>query len=524
MRNRFSGGIVATLLLAVASTGFGQSKDFPLAPNGVLRWGGDQVGGGPYIYPKEDNPRVVVGFEVDLAEAIGKELKLQPKFVQGAWDQLLPILSRGDLDMVMNGYEFTPERAHLYTATIPYYIYELNLLVRKNDSSITDWKDLKKPAPGGRKRRIGVLRQSGADKYASREYESSSEILRYDGQNDTMNALSVGQIDATIQDVPIESFYVERLGRYPSLHVVGTPVAPGYYVIYVDKKHVALADAINTAIQKFYADGTLKSIYQEYGIWNLTQEELPEVWKSWSQQSLPPAETTYDIIKHYIPVLINAAGITVLLSVISMPMASLLGMTVAILRNQGKNTALPNIVPEWFPLPTWVITAPLTFYVEIVRGTPVLFQLYVVYFVLPTFDIRLQPFWAGVIALAINYSAYESEIFRLGLQAIPRGQLEAALALGMTRWQAARRIIIPQAIRIVIPATANDFIALFKDTAVCAVIAVPELSREFQRAALSSGKMMEMALLTSILYLMMSYPLSLLAGWLERTLAPEEEE
>jgi polar amino acid transport system substrate-binding protein len=96
--------------------------------------------------------------------------------------------------------------------------------------------------------------------------------------------------------------------------------------------------------------------------------------------------------------------------------------------------------------------------------------------------------------------------------------MEAALSLGMPRMLAVRRIILPQAVRLVIPATANDFIALFKDTAVCSVIAVEELSKQYSLGAKDTGLFLEMAALTSILYLLMSYPLSLLASWLERHL------
>ena len=107
---------------------------------------------------------------------------------------------------------------------------------------------------------------------------------------------------------------------------------------------------------------------------------------------------------------------------------------------------------------------------------------------------------------------------RLGIQSIPVGQMEAALSLGMTRPLAVRRIILPQAIRTVIPATANDFIALYKDTAVCSVIAVEELSKQYSVAAKSTGLYLQMAIVASVLYLAMSWPLSLLAAWLERRL------
>jgi len=160
-----------------------------------------------------------------------------------------------------------------------------------------------------------------------------------------------------------------------------------------------------------------------------------------------------------------------------------------------------------------------TLYVEVVRGTPLVLQLYVIFFLLPEVQISIPAFWAAVIGLAINYSAYEAEIYRAGIQAIPHGQMEAALALGMSRRLAIRRVIVPQATRLVIPPVTNDFIALFKDTAVCSVITVVELSKEYYIQARSTGAIVELGLLTALLYLAMSYPLSLIAGRLERRLA-----
>jgi polar amino acid transport system substrate-binding protein len=136
----------------------------------------------------------------------------------------------------------------------------------------------------------------------------------------------------------------------------------------------------------------------------------------------------------------------------------------------------------------------------------------------------VSAFWAAVAGLAINYSAYEAEIYRAGLQAVPKGQMEAAIALGFSRWQALRRIIIPQATRLVIPPVTNDFIALFKDTAVCSVITVVELSKEYYIQARSTGGVVELGLLTALLYMGMSYPLSVIAAQLEKKLHGEARE
>ncbi|MCA9058865.1 MAG: amino acid ABC transporter permease, partial [Planctomycetaceae bacterium] len=195
-------------------------------------------------------------------------------------------------------------------------------------------------------------------------------------------------------------------------------------------------------------------------------------------------------------------GMTILLSVVSMPLAILAGLTLALMRLYGP----------------WYLRRPATLYVEIVRGTPLVLQLYVIFFLLPEIGISIHRFWAAVIGLAINYSAYEAEIYRAGMLAIPKGQMEAALSLGMSRRLALRRIIVPQATRLVIPPVTNDFIALFKDTAVCSVINIVELSKEYAIQSRSTGAILELGIVTALLYMAMSYPLSLLAGRLEKKL------
>src|SRR5262249_60572934 len=144
-------------------------------------------------------------------------------------------------------------------------------------------------------------------------------------------------------------------------------------------------------------------------------------------------------------------------------------------------------------------------------------QLFVIYYLLPRWDIRIGAFWAAVLGLAINYSAYEAENYRAGLLAIPKRQMDPSLALGMSTWTALRRVVIPQAVRIVIPPVTNDFIALFKDTSVCSVIAVTELTGRYRHLLVDHPHdVLELGLLTALLYLMMSYPLSLVARRLER--------
>src|SRR5712692_5313598 len=155
-------------------------------------------------------------------------------------------------------------------------------------------------------------------------------------------------------------------------------------------------------------------------------------------------------------------------------------------------------------------------YIEAIRGTPLLLQLIYVYYVLPEFGIRLNAFTAGVIALTLNYSAYISEVYRSGIQAIGRGQHDAAAALGMTGPLAMRRIVLPQAIRIVIPSLGNYFIGLFKDTALCSAVSIQEVLFTAQIVAAQSFQYFTLYTVVGIMYFAVSFPAARLVGYLER--------
>jgi His/Glu/Gln/Arg/opine family amino acid ABC transporter permease subunit len=160
----------------------------------------------------------------------------------------------------------------------------------------------------------------------------------------------------------------------------------------------------------------------------------------------------------------------------------------------------------------WLIKA----YVEVIRGTPLLLQLIYVYYVLPEIGIRLDAFTAGVLALTLNYSAYISEVYRGGIQAISRGQRDAAAALGMTHGLAMRRIILPQAIRIIIPTLGNYFIGLFKDTALCSAVSIQELVFTAQIRAALNFQYFTLYTTVAAMYFVVSFPAARLVGYLER--------
>lgn len=488
---------------------------------GTLRWGADQEGGGPYVFPRDDDPSQVTGFEVDLAERLAVYLGVKAEFVQGQWDKLPDMLRTDKVDVVLNGYELAPERLEVMNATMPYYVYGLQLMVRADEKALRSWEDLRQPRPNGRRMQVGALTGSAAEVLAQEVCDGRCDVIGYDGNTDAMREVETGKLDATVQDTPIASFYGPR---FPKLKNLDVPRGEGHYVGYVDAGADDLQVALNEALVLLARSGELQQIYGRYGIWDDNQQKLMRIvedarffgydravsQKIDARSDLPDQEqvnTTvrkrgWEVVQTYGLIMLQSAGLTVVLAVLSFPLAVTIGMLVALGRLYG---------PRW-------LGAPLASYVEFLRGTPLMLQLYFVFFFLPEVGVVVPAFWTGILGLAINYSAYESEIYRAGLQAIPRGQMEAGLSLGMSRGQTLRRIVVPQAFRIVIPPMVNDFIALFKDTSVCSVVTLVELTKRFSVLSQSSQATIELMLMTAALYLAMSYPLAVLSRQVEKRL------
>lgn len=209
------------------------------------------------------------------------------------------------------------------------------------------------------------------------------------------------------------------------------------------------------------------------------------------------------------PYILGGVPITIVISIFSIAMA----VVFAVLGALGRLSARPAIY------------AVATLYVSLVRGTPLIVQILFIYLALP----QIIPASAGIpvimlaiFALAFNYGAYMTEIFRAGIQAIPRGQIEASEALGMTESQTMRRVILPQAIRIVIPAIGNEFIAMIKDSALVSIITVQELLWRAQRVGQSNFRSLETLLLAALVYWILTIAFSVVQDRLEKRMAESD--
>jgi len=202
-----------------------------------------------------------------------------------------------------------------------------------------------------------------------------------------------------------------------------------------------------------------------------------------------------------------ATGTTVLLTVTTMAIAVPCGIVVASLR-----------LYAWAPL-----RAIATAYVELFRNLPLILLVYWAFYVLPiATDVGLSPFATGLAALALNVTAYNAETFRAGIGSIRRGQLEAAMALGMSRTQAVRRIVLPQAVRRILPVLASTWVSLFKDTSLVSVIAVPELAYVAMQIRAQTFRVLEMLTAMAAIYWLLGYPQAKLVDWIQRRYAVTE--
>jgi polar amino acid transport system substrate-binding protein len=451
---------------------------------GELRWCGDLQGGEPYVFQDPTHDGGVVGFEVEIAAALARRLGVRATFVQNDWQMLVAALERGDCDIVLNGLEVTPARAARVRFSRPYYRFALTLVVRRTDAGrYRSLADL-------RGRRVATL---GGSLAADVLGQSPVEIVLHEGVEEPYLDLEQGRVDGVVLDNIIAARY--GLPR-PDLIAAGE-VGGGEYAIATRPADDDLGREIDEGLGAIAASGELLTILTSWQLWDGRQAALGSL----AAGTVPPSTRTLGW--HDVRLFLQGAVVTIVISTASMAIAVAVGLALSLLgRYGGRGAATLSRA-----------------YVEIFRGTPVLLQLYVLYYGLAPF-VALDAFTAAVLGLGLNYAAYEAELYRAGLDAVPVEQTEAALALGMSRATALRRIVLPQAVRVALPGIANDFIALLKDTSLVSVITVVELTKQMTITAVDVRGWLVPGLLCAALYLAMSLPLARLARHLERRLLP----
>jgi His/Glu/Gln/Arg/opine family amino acid ABC transporter permease subunit len=450
-----------------------------------LRWGGDAEGGAPFVEADPADASRVRGFDVEVAETIARGLARRAQFVQVQWSSIDQSVERGDFAIGMSGMEDTPARRARHAVTVPYFEFREVLAVRREDAG--RWRrlaDLKG-------RRVATLGATMAYDLLLAAKDSFGLIpISYDDDVHPYTDLVAGRVDAVLLD-----HVIAQRRSSPSFVIQPQAVATGYYVGVLAKADSLLRDSVNAVLVAAMRDGTLEEIYRRWNVWDEGQGDLFRR----VQGGVAVGSVRVGSVGAYLPSLARAALITILLSLLSMGLAVAVGLAVAAGRVYGGKV-------------TRVLT---TVYVEIVRGTPLLLQLFVIYYGLAGV-VRLPAFLAAVLALALNYAAYEAEIYRGALEAVAPAQLEAARTLGFSEVQILRLVRGPQALRYALAPMTNDFVALLKDSSLVSVITVVELTKQTAIYATNVGSWIVPGLLCAVVYLAMSLPLARLARRFER--------
>jgi polar amino acid transport system substrate-binding protein len=469
------------------------------APNAPLLWGGDAEGGAPFVEADPRDPSVVRGMDVEVAALLARCIGREPRFVQVAFTSIDGSVERGDFSIGLSGVEDTPARRAAHSLTVPYFEFREVLTVRGADRTrYRALADLKG-------RRVGTLAGTIAyDLLVQGAPAAGYQVVSYDDDVHPYSDLAAGRLDAVVLDHIIAQ---RALRHVPGLIIQPDPLARGRYVGVLARRDTALRDRFDGILRQAMRDGALEAILRRWNVWD---DEQPRLFASVlgapaPSPSVAPASTStapsgaLARTAAYLPGLFRASLVTLLLSCLAMALAVAFGVVLA----SGRIYGGP------------VVRLLFGAYVEVVRGTPVLLQLFVLYYGLSAV-VRLPAFVAALLGLGLNYAAYESEIYRGALLAVSRAQLEAARTLGLSEWLILRLVRGPQAFRLALAPMTNDFVALLKDSSLVSVITVVELTKATAIFATNVGSWLLPGLLCAAIYLAMSLPLSRLARTLER--------
>ena len=422
------------------------------------------------------------GFDVDIARAIARDLRVQVELINASFDGVFPALQNGSFDLVISAVTITPERSQTLLFSDPYIGAGQQVVVR-SDSTIAGPDHL-----AGRT--VGV--QINTTAQFAMEQRTGVKIAKYNTIDLALLDLQNGRIDAVASDGPVLRYMVTR--SFPGLKTAGAEYTAEQFGVVLARSSDDLRRAVNAALWRIQDSGEYRKIYTKW---------FGDEAQAGVTTAAPRAFDTSLIARTW-SFFLRGIWMTAVMAVTSLVLGLPLGLALALMRVQSNK----------------LISTPAAVYVEVMRGTPLLVQILFVYFVLPSVGINLPAMTSGILALTLNAAAYISETIRAGILSIDAGQREAARSLGMTYWQAMRRIILPQTFRRVVPPLTNEGIALLKDSSLVSVIGLTELARTGQELASRYAAPLTIWPLVALLYLALTFPLTRVAEYLERRWRP----
>ncbi len=478
--------LVALPLLVGVLAGPAQAADDP--GSGRLVRVGTEGTYPPFTYV---DPRTsqLTGYDIEVAEAVAKEAGWRLKFVQSQFDAIFPALDAKRIDMIANQVTINPEREARYLFSQPYTYSHGVIVVAKGTKGITSLADLKGKTTA----------QSETSNWAQVAKDAGAKVQSVEGFAQAAALLSQGRVDAIVNDNIAVLDYLASTGskKIEITGDAGNEVSK--QALTFRKSDPALRAQADAALKKLADDGTLAKISEKYFKADVSTENAGKVEVKGSDSE----RSTWDVVKDAAgPMLLGVIKGTIPLTIISFAFGLLIALAAALARISSRR----------------VLSVPARIYISIIRGTPLLVQLFIVFYGLPELGVKLPGFLAACIALSLNVGGYAAEIIRASILSVPRGQFEAATTIGMSYEQSMRRIVLPQAARIAVPPLSNTLLSLVKDTSLTAVVLVTELFREAQNAAALSTRYLALYILAAFYFWVICFVISLGQERLERRL------
>ncbi len=434
------------------------------------------------------------GFDIDLMNAIGKAADFEVQFQSLPFDGIIPALQAKTVDAAISSMTINAERSKTISFSRPYFKAGLAIAIKADNNDITSLDSLNN-------KNIAVqIRTTGA---AEAKKVPGAKIRTFDSAPLALQELLNGNVDAVINDAPV-TLYAIKSNNLTGIKIIEQLLTEEYYGIATSKNSPHL-EAINNGLTTLLGNGTYDQIYQKW--FNTKPPKLPATVNfDNSNNSL----TASNVILNALPNLLQGALVTLELTAFSVLLGMIGGSLIGIAR-------LSTLTPL-----RWVTRA----YVDFFRGTPLLVQIFMIYFGLPALlqgigiNFSLDRLAAAVIALSLNSAAYLAEIVRAGIQSIEIGQSEAAQSLGLGAVETMRYIIFPQALRRMLPPLGNEFITLLKDTSLVAVIGFEELFRRGQLIVADNYRTFEIYAAVALIYLALTLLSSRVFSFLEDWMNP----
>ncbi|CAC5764303.1 extracellular glutamine-binding protein [Staphylococcus aureus] len=411
------------------------------------------------------------GVDIDLAKKIAKDNNLKLKIVNMSFDSLLGALKTGKIDIIISGMTSTPERKKQVDFSDSYMMTKNIMLVKKD--KVNDYKDIK----DFNNKKVGAQKGTEQEKIAQTEIENAS-ITSLSRLPDVILALKSGKVEGVVVEKPVAEAYLKQNPKLGISNVKFNEEEKDT-VIAVPKDSPKLLSQINKTIKEVKDKG-------------LIDKYMTNAANAMNDDS--------GFISKYGSFFLKGIKITILISLIGVALGSILGAFVALMK-------LSKI-----KIISWIASI----YIEILRGTPMLVQVFIVFFgITAALGLDISALVCGTIALVINSSAYIAEIIRAGINAVDKGQMEAARSLGLNYRQTMKSVIMPQAIKNILPALGNEFVTLIKESSIVSTIGVGEIMFNAQVVQDISFDPFTPLLVAAALYFVLTFVLTRIMNMIE---------